>query len=134
MNDLKSNETDEQEEKRATRLEKAQPDYPTIKVQLPKNAAIKVHEAMLKLKERKAEFRVDDLLAGFLDEISDRYLESKIDQHTPDEYYFIAAGQIPELRDLIIQKAKAALNKAPMQKKRGRRPKLQGNSDAPHNP
>lgn len=141
MDETKVIETEEQKGKRTSRSEKVHLDYPLIKVQLPKEAALKVHDAMVKLKDRKAELRIDELLADFLNEISEKYLEDQVDRHTPDDYYLEAAHQIPELRDLIIEKAKAALNRGTTPKKRRGRPKsavqvtslVEDGSDAAHN-
>lgn len=80
-------------------------------------------------------------MADFLNDISEKYLENKIDQHTPDEYYLAAANQMPELRNLIIEKAKAVLSRGLAPKKQGRRPKVinqimekqEGGNDASHN-
>lgn len=56
MEDVKNTDVETQQEKQHVRSEKVQLDYPTVKVQLPKAAAIKVHETMLILKERKLRF------------------------------------------------------------------------------
>jgi len=94
-----------------TKTEKTTSDFPIIKVQLPREAAIKVQSALLVLRERKADTKADELIAEFLDGVTEEYLDSQIEKRTPEDYYFEAAKSIPELREKIIQQTKKALQK-----------------------
>lgn len=95
--------------------EKGTSDGPVIKVQLPKEAATRVQMALSVLKERKADTKVDELLSEFLNGITEEYLDAQIEKRTPEDYYFEAAKNIPELREKIIQQAKKALQKSDKQ-------------------
>jgi hypothetical protein len=86
-------------------------DFPVIKIQLPREAALKVQSTLRVLKERKAEIKADELISEFLNSISAEYLDDQIEKRTPQDYYFEAARNIPELRDKIIQQAKKALQR-----------------------
>ena len=106
-------ETDENPKKelKEVKSEKSIPDYPVIKVQLPKDAALRVQSALQTLKERKADTKVDELLTDFLNGLADEYLDDQIEKRTPEDFYFEAAKNIPELREKIIQQAKKLLQK-----------------------
>lgn len=95
--------------KRDLKSDKIGFDYPIIRVQLPKDAAIRVNAALQKLKERNADVKADELLSSYLNGITDQYLNSKIEEKTPIEFYFEAAKNIPELREKIIKSAKKLL-------------------------
>ena len=97
--------------RKESKTEKLLPDYPIIKVQLPREAAIKVYQAFQTLKDRKSDAKVDEILAEYLNGVSEAYLDDQIDKRTPEEFYFEAARNIPELREKIIQQAKKALQR-----------------------
>ncbi len=97
--------------RKESRVERSTPDYPMIKVQLPKEAALRVQATLQVLRERKSDTKVDDLLSEFLNSIGEDYLENQVEKRTPEDYYFEAARNIPELREKIIQQAKKALQK-----------------------
>jgi hypothetical protein len=106
-------EVDESPKKelKEVKSEKSVPDYPVIKVQLPRDAALRVQSALQTLKERKADTKVDELLSDFLNGLTEEYLDDQIEKRTPEDFYFEAAKNIPELREKIIQQAKKLLQK-----------------------
>jgi uncharacterized membrane protein YheB (UPF0754 family) len=98
-------------QKKEMRSEKTSADFPNIKIQLPREAAIKIQAALQVLKERKADTKADELLAEFLETVTDDYLDLQIEKRTPEDYYFEAAKTIPDLREKIIQQTKKALQR-----------------------
>ncbi len=91
------------------KVEKNRIDYPVIKVLLPKEAAVRVSNAVQCLKARNSEIKADEILSDYLNAITDEYLERQIEQRTPEEFYFEAVKQFPELRQKFIKQAKKAL-------------------------
>lgn len=84
-------------------------EFPAIKVQLPKDVAGRVLSALTILKERKADTKVDELLAEFLETLSQKFLDEQIERRTPEDYYLEAAAAIPELKAKLVEQAKKAL-------------------------
>lgn len=96
-----------------TEAKKPVQDYPVLKVQLPREAALKVQSALQVLRERKADTKIDELLAEYLEAVTEDYFEIQIEKRTPEDYYFEAAKNIPELREKVILQAKKALQQRP---------------------
>jgi hypothetical protein len=106
-------EFDRQEkDRKEAKTDKFTADPPQIRVQLPRETAIKVQQTLLRLKERKADTKADDLLASYLEKLTDDYLEEQVELRTPVEFYFEAAKNIPELREKIVREAKKLLGKS----------------------
>lgn len=95
-----------------------------IRLQLSDQLFQRLSGAVQILKARRSAAKVEDILADYIETISDEYISRKIDELTPDEYYLYAARELPELselRSLIVSKAKLILNRKHSPRSQGRR-------------
>ena len=86
-----------------------------VRVKLPLAVGLKAREVVAELKARGAQVSVEELLAEYMDSIPASYFQTQVLRRTPEDYYLEAASKVPELRAMLIRKAKKGLLQASTQ-------------------
>ena len=80
-----------------------------VRIALPEIIAEKVQKTLLRLKERGADVKADELLSNLFVKFDEKYLNDQLEALTPASYYLELAKDHPQLLAKLIQQAKLGI-------------------------